>query len=505
MENLNSAAKDLIAQVTAHYQEKLAWQSQPKIHSAETISFVAFAYEKLRNFVDYQEEHLLRRRAIARALSRRLLSSSPSTEMAKALIMELIRSRYLPNNTLPEEKIIEVTESLVKFHKLIANFAEKKEIWVSFAAREIEENLTLDNELNLVIFTYRFFKEKLLVKEDLLLFIAVEEALSRADEETIRYHLLKLKVNDWTNLQDLKKINEEISGIFLMPEKDLLVRKLRKRIAPFVILRDLIIQNEANLSEIFTEPEKLEKTVTTVANWRYRKASQSSQTAAIQSFIYIFLTKMVFAFLIEAPYDLYVVGHVKLLPITVNLLFPPFFMLVTTQTVSSPGTRNTRLILAELKKAIYPQNEASLPEITFDLSVSARPTLNALFNLFYLLTFVIVFGGVIYILRSLGFSFVSMAVFFFFVSTVAFFAFRIRRNFQDLKIAAENENLGIGLFNFISYPFIRLGRVFSSALSHINIFVFILDILIEAPLKTLLELIEEWFAFIRRKQEEILQ
>ena len=97
-----------------------------------------------------------------------------------------------------------------------------------------------------------------------------------------------------------------------------------------------------------------------------------------------------------------------------------------------------------------------------------------------------------------------MAVFFFFVSTVAFFAFRIRRNFGDLTITEEKETLLNGLFNFISYPFIRLGLIFSQTLSHFNIFILILDLLIEAPLKTLFELIEEWFAFIRRKQEEIL-
>src|SRR3989344_2929883 len=196
---------------------------------------------------------------------------------------------------------------------------------------------------------------------------------------------------------------------------------------------------------------------------------------------------MVFAFLIEAPYDLYVVGHVKLLPIIINLFFPPFFMVLTTQTVTIPGIKNTQAIIKELKKDLYPQAGIHIPQISMDLLGHYRPALNLLFKFFYILTFVFVFGGVIYLLNKLQFSFVSMAVFFFFVSTVAFFAFRIRRNFGDLTITEEKETLLNGLFNFISYPFIRLGLIFSQTLSHFNIFILILDLLIEAPLKTLFE------------------
>src|SRR3989338_10379503 len=112
MDNLTQPALDLIAGVTSNYQEKLSWQNQPLIHSRETISFVAFAYERLRNFVDYQEEHLLRRRAITRSLTRRLIFVQPTPEMALGLVMELIRSRYLRNNAIPQEKINDVIKTI---------------------------------------------------------------------------------------------------------------------------------------------------------------------------------------------------------------------------------------------------------------------------------------------------------------------------------------------------------------------------------------------------------
>jgi hypothetical protein len=264
------------------------------------------------------------------------------------------------------------------------------------------------------------------------------------------------------------------------------------------MLRDVINDNEDTLDKIFQDPALLEKTVIEVANTRYRKAAANLRTAAIQSFIYIFLTKMVFAFVIEIPYDLYFLGRIKPLPLIINLIFPPAFMLFTTQTVTVPGFANTQKILRELKNAIYVQPGITIPGVAIDFLGRVRPFLDLTFTILYVLTFVVVFGGVVFLLSKLEFNLASIAVFFFFVSTVAFFAFRIRRNFGDLTIADEKEGLLGGIFNFVTYPFIRLGYFFSRALSQFNIFVFILDLLIEAPIKMLLELVEEWFAFIRR-------
>jgi hypothetical protein len=128
MENLTSAAQELIAAVQKNYQEKLSWEREPKIHSRETISFFAFLYERLRNFVDYQEEHLLRRRAITRALNRRLLFPQPAEEAARGLILELIRARYLPNNTIPQTKILTCAKIIEKYLNLIRAIPDLRDL-----------------------------------------------------------------------------------------------------------------------------------------------------------------------------------------------------------------------------------------------------------------------------------------------------------------------------------------------------------------------------------------
>jgi len=79
-----------------------------KVH--DTISNVAWAYEKLRQAIDYQDEHLLRKNAIERMLKRRLVAGVTADTVAEPLILELIRGRYLPNKTLPVSLIGETAE-----------------------------------------------------------------------------------------------------------------------------------------------------------------------------------------------------------------------------------------------------------------------------------------------------------------------------------------------------------------------------------------------------------
>ena len=66
------------------------------IKVSETVSAAASVYETVRNALEYDEEHLLRRNAIRRILKRRMVDV-PSGEMAQKLLRELIWARYLPN------------------------------------------------------------------------------------------------------------------------------------------------------------------------------------------------------------------------------------------------------------------------------------------------------------------------------------------------------------------------------------------------------------------------
>ena len=60
--------------------------SEEKIKVHQVSSRIAFLYERIRNTVDYKEEHLLRKTAIERILKRRLMTEKNELDVAKFLI-----------------------------------------------------------------------------------------------------------------------------------------------------------------------------------------------------------------------------------------------------------------------------------------------------------------------------------------------------------------------------------------------------------------------------------
>src|SRR3989338_8028031 len=91
---------DLVNAAIAEQESKKIPRDEPLVSISTRTSTASFIYERMRNAVDYREEHLLRRNAIERALRRRL-SIGSGDELAEKLVTELIHARYLPNNAIP--------------------------------------------------------------------------------------------------------------------------------------------------------------------------------------------------------------------------------------------------------------------------------------------------------------------------------------------------------------------------------------------------------------------
>ena len=53
-------------------------------------------------------------------------------------------------------------------------------------------------------------------------------------------------------------------------------------------------------------------------------------------------------------------------------------------------------------------------------------------------------------------------------------------------------------------PFIVMGQWISSKYARANIVAYVLDVLVELPLKTVLRLVRQWVRFLNEKHEEIL-
>lgn len=507
--------------------------SPNKISVSQTVSFAAFLYEKMRNAVEFREEHLIRRASIERTLKRRMILNENGRDIAESLIKELLWARYYENNTIPEEKIYEVQSIIDKYfflrnelirgrrhaeHDKIANFM------LEVMSCEIEECLSFNNRRD--AFTNYVFQELRRhitpfddseLSRDVQVYIAVERAFAHSDSPLIRFHLLKLYVPEITQVSwktadkimpKLFEIYQQIQNDLVHPLSDIIRNKLKKQIAPYLILRDIFEQNPTAIQSILEDDSKLKFKVDEACRKRYDESRSRLRRTAVRSFIYILLTKVIFALLIEIPYDLYLIKTISYMPMIVNVIFPPVLMSLIILTVSIPGDDNTKRIYQLLKEIIDvdPDEDTALKPIhVTGMKKRTRGLLfTTIFSSLYLATYLISFGSIIYVLSRLSFNPVSQTIFIFFVTLVTFFAFKVIQITQEYQVV-EREGFLAPLTDFFFLPVLRVGQWLSGeVLTRFNVLIFVFDFIIEMPFKAIVEVFDEWVHFVRLKKEEIV-
>jgi len=508
--------------------------SPVRISVSQTVSFAAFLYEKMRNAVEFREEHLIRRAAIERIIKRRMILNENGRDIAEPLIKELLWARYYENNTLGEEKIGQVQMIVDKYfflrNELSAGRPGKEQesignFIVEVLSCEVEELLSPNPRREaLVNYVYQIirttvssnsFKDEM--ERDIQIYVAIERTFAHADNPTIRYHLLKLMVPHITKitwktsdsvLPQLYEAFETIEKSVTHPLGDRVRNAIRKMVPPFLIMRDMFEQNSKTIGSIITDETRLKHKVDESCRKRYDESRGRLRRTAVRSFIYILLTKVIFAFIIELPYDFYIAGEISYLPISVNVIFPPLLMTFIIITTQIPGDDNTKRIYQLIKGIVSRDPADDIHEQAFiDISrrIKSRSiTFTALFTTLYLGTYLITFGAIIYILTLLGFNIASQGIFIFFVTLVTFFAFRVISITQEYQVVSR-EGLLSPILDFFFLPIMRVGQWLSGeVLTKFNVLMFIFDFIIEMPFKAIVEVFDEWVHFVRIKKEEIV-
>lgn len=532
---LSLAVVELLGAYKEQAAKEAAKAPEPTIRVSEVLGSVAFIYERIRNVIDYKGEHLLRRNAIERVIKRRLWEK-PTIEtkkLANSLIRELIWARYLKNDTIPKSKADEVGQILSKYLTLLnrivgrgrggSKFANEWRDWIlGIASCEIEETLapSLFYISAYVRAMYRWFRVNFDWEDknippksrDIQIFLAIHRSLPKSDEAMIRYHLLNLYYPDWKKAnpklieeigENMTRLREEIEDQLNHPIRFNLFRFVQKHTAPFQILKDIIDENPKKAEELLINPEKFEWKIREVCRRRYAEIRQKVNRGIIRSIIYIFITKVLFAFILEIPYEIYFLKKIKLIPIGINAIIPPALMFLVGLTIKTPDEANTERIIERIKTFVYPREEAKTP---FSLTPAKRSQfLTRIFSFLYLLLFLLTFGGISAILLKLGFNIVSGIIFFVFLSLVLLFGFRVRFTASELVVTGEREGFFAHLLNNLSLPFLSLGVWLSRGLAQLNVFMILMDFLIEAPLKSIIEVVEEWTSFLRERREEVVE
>ncbi|NMC51756.1 hypothetical protein GYA54_03450 [Candidatus Kuenenbacteria bacterium] len=501
----------------------------PKISVSDAASKLAFIYEKIRNTVDYRDDHLLRRHATARILRRIANPGHKGSDIARPLIEELIRARYLANNTVSENMVEKVSHLInryiIAYNIIVDSEYPPKEMrgffdWlISLAACEVEETLVpSDEEKILVEVTERAIKQNLVFDgklnldeegKNIQIYIAILKSLLKADEMTVNYFLFKYYFPDWHNLElaeaeklahDVKRTSGIIRENINNPLNERLIRSFKKYTVIFWILQDIVKNNPDNYLSIFAKKEKLIDKVEQTCRANYSHISGKVRRSIVRSVIYIFCTKIIFGIVLEFPFDYFILKELRWLPLIINASFPPLLMAAIGISIRTPGKKNTERIVKEVESVVYGGGS----ELRVRINRPKRGFANILLNTLYFIMYIISFGAIIYGLVQLHFSVPSILIFLLFLTMVSFFSLRIRRNASELIILEQKERFLTVITAFLFVPILRVGRWIAMHSSKINVFIFILDFIIEAPFKIFVRIFEDLVIFIKEKRDEML-
>lgn len=476
------------------------------------------AYERFRNLLDPGDEDVLRRKAIGRFINLRWELSKDPEKFALALLKDLARGHYIPVNTsrVLSAEIAVVLKRAVRF---INHNQLKVPTWLlPMVAVEVDRVIyPREGDDALVYFFFEEVNKKTIWKDETIsaedkqtqLFLACHRVLAKTDEAELFWHLYRTAEPNWNEnelsdadldvlVKNFGHLQQEIETALYSPMSVRVLRRLYSPSVPYRILRDVLRQPNATV--ILTNNDLLATSVRDLLFKRIKKTEQQMLKRVWHAAAFLFLTKSVLAIATEVPYEMFL-GAIRYLPLTINLLFPPTLLFLMAGTVTRPGNDNTERIVKLVQNIVA--KEASLPDIRIP-SVEGKSFRKSMFAAFYALTAILSVIVIVWILNLLGFSLLGGFYFILFLALVSFLGLRLRTAMRDFRVVTKKPGLISFIVDFLSVPMIDFGRELSMRATQINIFLFIMDALIEAPFKVVLGLIEEWFSFVRERKEDLV-
>jgi hypothetical protein len=510
----------------------IAEEHEPLISVGEIVSKAARYYEKARYSVDYTEDHLLRQTAIERILRRRLTIDFMEEKNGRAFVVELIQAGYLPNNELPEritfhvQAIIDKTVFFLSILKKIypnEKFAELRPVVIKLATSELEELLFPEIvEAVTVKAFHKKIKEHVVVTEPektkcdvgIQIYLACRKGLLKENDTSSFYSLWLMLYPEWKELnnataendEQIKQIAEEFATVENNIQKELsavlyrrIIPRLKNDIIYFSIIQKIVTEHKEGSLEIFESPESLYFATSDKAEIEYEKIRSRMNKTAWHAIIYIFITKILLALAVELPYDMMVYGYVHTLPLFINATFHPFLLYLMTSKIKKPSDLNTERIGKGVRAAVHDVNHDDIKLS----SVKKSSPLRTVATLLYICFFFATFGVIIWGLKQIQFNIIGMGLFVLFLTFVSYFGLRVRFISQRWVVQTNEQHFFAFVWDLVTLPVISLGQWLSIKFQSINIFVFVLDFIIEAPFKVILQALDTFTLYVKEKKDEI--
>ncbi len=487
------------------------------------VSELASWYEKFRNSIEYRDEEVILRASIERILKRRLALGGSGATCAKQLLKELVWARYFPESMYTEETIgkiekkidfyLQLKQEVVKNNTI--KEGEMRELIFQLMSADIEQKLH-PNKVEEAVGNYIFHvlqkninaTEDVEEERDVQLFIAIRRAYSKDDLAFLRFKLFTQYFGKITG-QELSKVvaefgeaHRQIESQLKHPARFKILSYVKRQIPPFLIMED-IFENAENVKELSQDEEALTKMILETCKKKYNAISEKVRRAIIRSVIFILLSKTLIAFGVEGTYERIFLGHIQWVTLALNVIIPTTFMILVGLSIRTPGEKNSTLILNRIQALLFDENPRVGRVIEFPVpDKKPRSTMEYVFGVLWFVAFVLSFGAISYVLSFLQFNIVSQMIFIFFLAIVSFLAYRIKITATEYNVE-DKQGILTPVIDFFLMPVARVGQYLTAGISQINIFLFILDFLIEAPYKGLVGFFDQWFFFLHSKREEM--
>ena len=496
-----------------------------KISVNPVVSRVASIYEKVRNAMDYRDQEVILRAAIERILKRRTLFGGVAKTIAGPLVRELIWARYFPDESVSESIIERVEERIDLYIKLREEVLVKhpaisekslNEWTYHLMSSDIEHTLCPRKKKEYMSnFMFRIMRNNITIvdegeqQKDIQVFIAVHKTYAKNDLAMLRFHLFNqffgkltrenLPKTIETFLEGYKEINRQLN----YPRKDKIYNYVKDKTVVFFVLEDLLSIERGRIKQFMHDETESRRIIYSICEARYAGIGAKVRTAIFRSIVFLLFTKAFFALGIEGTFENIFYGKIIWSSTLINIAFPPVLMATFGFFIKTPDRENSKRIFNYIGSILLGGD----PKFVNQLSIKTKPDklkplLNTIFSLLWIATYVVGFGFIFYILDKLHFNPLSMLVFVFFLAIVSFLTYRINQVAKIYSIEPKKSVL-TSLTDFLFIPFVTAGRKLTEGISQINIFLYILDFVIEAPFKGLFSFFEQWFLFLQNKREEL--
>jgi hypothetical protein len=522
----NSSFSPLIQALLREFEkgETLA-SDDKKISVSPIVSRVASLYEKLRNVMDYRDEEVILRASIERILKRRFLLGGSGKTIAGPLVRELVWARYFADETLSESVIgkiekeidlfLNLREQVLGKHKSLKESKVNEWIYQLMSSSIAHILGVMKRKEKMTNFMFEVVKNNVTIPDDseqardVQVFIAVHKSFAKDDLALLRYHLFKQYFGSLSE-ENVDKVSDNFLACYKeiyyqlhYPCKDRILNYVKDKTAVFFILEDLLNLENGRIGDLYEDETGFRKIVNEICETRYAGISARVRRAIVRSVIFILLTKAFFAIAIEATFERIVLGRILWSALIVNIATPPALMALMGFLIKTPGQDNTDRIYRYIR-AIFTTNQLKFAKqlVAKKSPPKAKPLLNFAFTILWLATFFVAFGAIVYILTKFHFNALSIGVFAFFLAIASFLAYRINQAAKIYSIEPR-KTLTAPIVDFVFIPVVRVGRYLTTGISQINIFIYILDYVIEMPLKGLSAFLEQWFYYLQSKREEL--